>query len=132
MSISDLSPENDFPVYIGSKYRTAWSRSDTDAGDTVYSFTGSGKLESFTLDVESKNACIILKIDGVTVYNIDCRVFSDIKYRPNQHLHLPFAYMEVEKCFIHHPRFPMKFSTSFEIIIEDEDAMGHVITYYED
>lgn len=120
------------PTYIGSKYRTAWSRSDTNAGDTVYSFTGSGTLESFILDMESKDGEVVLKIDGITVYDIDCAVFADIRYKTDKHIELPFGYMEDEKCFVHHPRFPMKFSTSFEIIINNKDTKGHVVTYYED
>jgi hypothetical protein len=120
------------PSYTGSKYRTAWSRSDTSAGSTVYSFTGSGTLESFLLDMESKDGEVVLKIDGTTVYDIDCSVFADVKYKADKHIELPFGYMEDEKCFIHHPRYPMKFSTSFEIIINNKKAKGHVVTYYED
>lgn len=129
-TISDLSPDNT-PTFEGSKYRVAWSKDDTDPDGTVFSYTGSGLLESIVLDIERKEAEVELTVDGVVVYDFCCEVLEEIEFVAGFGP-VPISYYDSQKCFVFYPRYPLRFESSFSIIIRAKKAKGHVITYYVD
>ena len=126
------------PTFNGSKYNVEWSRTDitlvnTGTGTTIFQYTGAGMLESFLLEVEDKNTDILLFIDGVERYDIDLRVYDDMSFEHGQIGEYPVAYDKAEKIFKHYNRFPITFTTSFEIKARSNNKKikSYVVNYFE-
>ena len=135
----NLSANPGVAVFDGSKYKVEFSRSDislTNSGNgtQIFNYIGAGLLEAFVPHVEDKDTDILLYIDGVLRYEIDCRVFEDMIYKYEKHGEYPTVYINDQGIFKHYGKHPIKFNTSFEIRAKasGKKIKEYVVNFYED
>lgn len=104
------------PVFV-SNYKVASTAIEfalSPAGTTIYSFTGKGRLESFAIRFEGVSTAVVLLIDGVSRFTYSNSVSDALGFN-NKPANGPITLNNGGKTMHFFPRFPIYFSTSFEI-----------------
>lgn len=124
------------PVYV-SNYRVASTSTQfslSPAGTNIFTFTGKGRISSLMIAVEDKSTTIQLLIDGILRFSIDLGVFDVMGVNDKPNLG-PFNVVAGGKVLNFFPRFPILFSTSFQVKglnATSKKVYAYIVTYTEE
>lgn len=101
---------------------------------SIYTYSGSGQLSSFTMDFNSDNVLIKLTVDSNVIFEIDCDFLDDISNSDDDASSNGLGWLGFdasENRILFRPTYPIKFTTEVKIEAKaNSSSSGRDMTGY--